>query len=260
MFKFLQKSTLVFLLISSIQSYAQDSIQLNNTWNFKVEPNMMLPHMKGNASVSRLPTIHVSQSPSDFFNHLKFAGMLTFEASNKDWVITSDIVYASLTANVKKDPLVLNGKLTAKQFSFEVGLLRKLTPWLETGISANLVNLKSGFDVNMINPKTGQPLYLDRSISKTWIDPMLVARTKNLPNKKFLYTLTGEIGGFGIGSKFSWQLEGLAGYHFSDLFYVMGGYQIISMDYEKGSNNSNFVYDMDMFGPMIKLGFNFIRM
>ena len=89
---------------------------------------------------------------------------------------------------------------------------------------------------------------------------MLVARTKNLPNKKFLYTLTGEIGGFGIGSKFSWQLEGLAGYHFSDLFYVMGGYQIISMDYEKGSNNSNFVYDMDMFGPMIKLGFNFNRM
>lgn len=256
MFNFFQKNICLILLASSIQTFAQDSIKTDHSWSYKVEPNLMLPHMKGKASVSSLPNIHVSQSPSDFFNHLKFAGMLTFEASNKDWVITSDLIYASLAAHVKKDPLVLNGKLTAKQFSFEAGLLRKFTPWLEAGISVNLVNLKSGFDVNLINPKTGQPVHLDRSISKTWVDPMLVARTKNLPDKKFLYTLTGEIGGFGIGSKLAWQLEGLAGYQFSDLFYVMGGYQIISMDYEKGDNNANFVYDMDMFGPMVKVGFN----
>ena len=110
--------------------------------------------------------------------------------------------------------------------------------------------------MNLINPKTGQPVHLDRSISKTWVDPMLVARTKNLPDKKFLYTFTGEIGGFGIGSKLAWQLEGLAGYQLSDRFYVMGGYQIISMDYKKENSNANFVYDMDMFGPMVKVGFN----
>ena len=256
MFNFFQKSTFLILLASSTQTFAQDSIQPDNSWHFKVEPNMMLPHMKGKASVSRLPNVHVSQSPSDFFEHLKFAGMLTFEAENKDWVITSDIIYASLAANVKKDPLVLDGKLAAKQFSFEAGLLRKITPWLEAGISMNLVNIKSGFDVNLINPISLKPMHLDRNLSKTWVDPMLVARTRNLPNKKFLYNVSGEIGGFGIGSKLAWQLEGLAGYQFSNLFYAMVGYQIISMDYEKGSNNSNFVYDMDMFGPMIKVGFN----
>jgi len=161
MFNFFQKSTFLILLASSTQTFAQDSIQPDDSWHFKVEPNMMLPHMKGKASVSRLPNVQVSQSPSDFFEHLKFAGMLTFEAENKDWVITSDIIYASLAANVKKDPLVLDGKLTAKQFSFEAGLLRKITPWLEAGISMNLVNIKSGFDVNLINPVSlkEQPFY-----------------------------------------------------------------------------------------------------
>ena len=150
----------------------------------------------------------------------------------------------------------MDGKLTAKQFSFEAGLLRKITPWLEAGISMNLVNIKSGFDVNLINPISLKPIHLDRNVSKTWVDPMLVARTRNLPNKRFLYNVSGEIGGFEIGSKLAWQLEGLAGYKFSNLFYAMAGYQIISMDYEKGSNNSNFVYDMDMFEPMVKVGFN----
>jgi hypothetical protein len=94
-------------------------------------------------------------------------------------------------------------------------------------------------------------------VSATWYDPMLIARIKNAPGKKFIYQFRGEIGGFGIGSDFAWQLQAYAGYRFSKLFQVTGGYRIISLDYEKGSGDSRFLYDVDTFGPSIRFGFNF---
>ncbi len=244
------------ILIGSI-SYGQDTIKTNSSWHFKVEPNILFPHMKGKAgSSSALPTVEVDQKAGDFLKHLKFAGMISAEAENENWVITADLLYASLEENVKKAPILYSGKLTAKELMIEAGLLRKIYPWLEAGVSLNLVNLNSSADINVINPTSGNINHFYKSISKTWIDPMIVVRTKSNSNSNFLYSATGKIGGFGIGSDLVWEVEGLLGYRFNHYFYAMGGYQYMSIDYKSGNNNSYLKYDMDTFGPMIKLGIN----
>lgn len=245
-----------FAVFLGIQSYCQDSIDREQKWKFKAEPKLMFPSIKGKAGVWILPVVNVDQSSSDFFSNLKFAGMLAVEASKDDWVILGDVLYASLGTQVQKEPFVTSGELSTQQLSIGVGLLRKLTPWLEVGLMANVNNIEAGFDVNLINPQNGQPLHLQRSISKTWFDPMLVARAKNLPNQKFLYSVSGEIGGFNVGSKLAWQLQGLMGYQISDLFYVLGGYHINDINYEGKSGNTYLHYDMNTQGPVIKLGLN----
>lgn len=226
----------------------------SDDWRYSIEPNMMLPHMSGKAGVGHLPIVEVDQSSGDFFSHLKYGGMLTFEASNDKWVINTDLIYASLAADVKKEPLVFNGHLKARQFNGEVAVLRKISPWLEAGVGGVVTSVKSGFDLTVMNPKTGQLVGLNRTKSQTWFDPMLVVRTMNAPDSKFLYMARGEMGGFGVGSDFSWQLQAHVGYRFSKLFYGLVGYRYMDIKYEKGHGKDYFLYDLNTFGPMIKLG------
>jgi len=86
---------------------------------------------------------------------------------------------------------------------------------------------------------------------------MLIARIHSKSNEKFIYQLRGEIGGFGIGSDFAWQMQAYAGYRFSKLFQITGGYRIISLDYESGSGQNRFMYNVDTSGPVLRFGFNF---
>ena len=96
-----------------------------------------------------------------------------------------------------------------------------------------------------------------RSTSETWVDPFIVARLKSDAAKKFLYQLRADVGGFGVGSDFAWQMQAYAGYRFSKLFQITAGYRILGMDYDKGSGEDRFLYDMDISGAVVRFGFNF---
>jgi hypothetical protein len=52
-------------------------------------------------------------------------------------------------------------------------------------------------------------------------------------------------------------MQAYAGYRFSKLFQATAGYKIISVDYNKGDGDDRFLFDMDTFGPVLRLGFNF---
>jgi hypothetical protein len=96
-----------------------------------------------------------------------------------------------------------------------------------------------------------------KSISKTWVDPIIIGRVKIPAGKKWLFQLRVDIGGFGIGSEFAWQAQLDVGYRFSKLFQLGLGYRFIGIDYEKGSESDRFLYDVDTYGPALKFGFNF---
>jgi hypothetical protein len=96
-----------------------------------------------------------------------------------------------------------------------------------------------------------------KSLTKTWVDPVIIARFRSNPAKKFIYQFRGDMGGFGVGSDFAWQIQAYAGYRFSKLFQLTGGYRVLSVDYNKGSSDNRFLYDMSTFGPVVRFGFNF---
>jgi phospholipid N-methyltransferase len=118
-----------------------------------------------------------------------------------------------------------------------------------------LNSIESGANINVANLGGGTN-NLNKKITETWVDPMIVARIKSRPDKKFVYQLRGDIGGFGIGSELAWEVQAYAGYRFSKLFQLTGGYRVISLDYTKGSGDSRFLYDVNTFGPVIRFGFN----
>lgn len=83
---------------------------------------------------------------------------------------------------------------------------------------------------------------------KGWFDPVVGARII-LPLAKGLYmSARGDVGGFGVGSKFTWQGIGALNWRISN-FSLSVGYRIWDVDYESGSGSSLFRYDVTTKGP-----------
>lgn len=247
------KIVLFFFLFTFI-GYTQEtstSEKKNKSWNYLAEIYLMFPNMSGETAVGIIPPVEVDAGAGDILGKLEMGAMLYFEANNGNWAIGADLLYMKLGQDVVPRMLVTSGKLTMKQLAFEVSGLKRLTPWLEAGLAGRIVNLDVNLDLETINePRNG-------SGSKTWFDPVVVLRSNNTFNEKWLAQLRVDAGGFGIGSDFTWQLQANVGYRFSELFQTTIGYRYIGIDYDNGDGLDRFLYDIDTYGMVVRLGFNF---
>jgi hypothetical protein len=98
---------------------------------------------------------------------------------------------------------------------------------------------------------------LTASGSVGWVDPLVGVRLHHQFAPGWNFVASGDVGGFGVGSKFSWQALAALNYD----FYVhngitwsgMAGYKALYVDYSKGSGLTHFEYNMTMHGPIIGL-------
>lgn len=88
----------------------------------------------------------------------------------------------------------------------------------------------------------------------SWLDPLIGLRLRHQFAPGVDFALSGDIGGFGAGSKFSWQALAALNYEFSKSDTVswsgMIGYKALSVDYSHGSGLTLYRYDMTMHGPI----------
>jgi len=226
----------------------------DNKWGFFIEPYLLFPNMSGFIGIGNLPEAEVDANPGDIFSKLHFGGMLYLEAHNDDWAITSDLLYMNLNQDVTPGILISSGNLDAKQLAWEFAGLYRIVPFLEAGIGGRLNNIQAGLDINRIEIG-GETTPISASISETWLDPIILIRVTGDIKNKWLFQFRGDVGGFGIGSYYSYQAQGFFGYRFTRWFQLTAGYRILGMNYDKGTDENRFRYDMNIFGPTLNLGF-----
>ena len=87
-----------------------------------------------------------------------------------------------------------------------------------------------------------------------WVDPIVGGRVFLDLTDNLSLVLRGDIGGFGVGSDFTWNVAGLLLYDF-DLFgkdaSVVAGYRVLDQDFEDGSGANKFAYDVTTHGPIL---------
>lgn len=221
-------------------------------WHYLTEVYLMFPTMAGEVGVAGIPPVELDADAGSIFSHIKMGAMLYLEATNDDWSITSDLIYMKLGQNVVPTDLISSGEVTMKQYAWELAGLKHITPWLEAGLGGRLVSLYTGIDLQTVHEtnRSGEA-------SKTWFDPIIILRSQGAIKGKWLLQFRGDVGGFGVGSDFSWQVQAYAGYRFCDLFQATIGYRYIGINYDKGEGVERFLYDVDTYGPVVRLGFNF---
>ena len=69
--------------------------------------------------------------------------------------------------------------------------------------------------------------------------------------------MQGDIGGFGAGSQFTWNVEGVFLYCVARFVSLGLGYRALDTDYRRGSGAAKFKFDMLIHGPLLGAVFHF---
>jgi hypothetical protein len=91
-------------------------------------------------------------------------------------------------------------------------------------------------------------LSAEKSVS--WVDPLVFARLRHRFAPGLNFFVSGDVGGFDVGSKFSWQVLAALDYEFcrsrTVTWSAMLGYKALSVDYSQGSGLTHYEFDMTM--------------
>jgi len=234
------------LLVAFTPAHAQDDTAESNRWGFVIAPYLVAPHMNGQITVRDIP-VDVDIGPSEIFDNLDFAFMLYLEMANQDWAIGLDGLYMNLGAKGQTPVTARDAEVDMKQLGITASGMRRVATWAEVGLGLRLNSIQGGLKVAPGQVLPGQ----DVSQTTTWLDPLFVARFIAPLASRWRLGLRGDLGGFGLGSDFTWQVFPFVGYRFSRLFELSVGYRALGIDYETGSGTELFRYDMVIFGPQI---------
>jgi hypothetical protein len=249
----------ICLLLINFSSYNQVTAQTDSTdkkWHYLSDVYLMFVNINGETGVGENLLVPIDADPGDIFSKLKVGAMLYLEAHTDKWAITSDFVFMNLNQEITPGKVFHEGDVTAKQLIWEAAGLYRIAPFIEVGAGARLNILQTEIEArrNVFPAGTEE---VSGSHNATWIDPILITRLSADINDKWLFQFRGDIGGFGIGSDLTWQLQAYAGYRFTKVFQITAGYRVLSIDYDKPANTEEFIFNTKEFGPNIRLGFNF---
>ena len=259
--RYYQTAIIVLMILIALPSMAQEDAKKEKQWNFTAAPYLLMPYMNGNVGLGPA-MVNVDANPGEIFDNLDFGLMLYFEASSDKWVANFDMLYMNLGGNGETPILSRDAGVDIKQLGLTFNGLYRVTEWASVGVGFRVNSIKLGLKVAAV-PGPGpseEDLFpaIDVSITQTWVDPLITARVMTRFNdSNWRLGMIADIGGFGIGSNFAWQVNPFVAYKFSKLFELDLAYRWLSMDYETGSGADYFLYDMVISGPELGLLFHF---
>ncbi|MGV6825446.1 MAG: outer membrane beta-barrel protein, partial [bacterium] len=97
------------------------------------------------------------------------------------------------------------------------------------------------------------PIKRKTHIGDNWVDPF-VGLVADWPiNEFWTIRARGDVGGFGVGSDFTWHAIVTANYNLSERWTLKFGYRHLDIDYD----DNGFVMDLDESGLAFGAGFRF---
>ncbi len=262
------------------------------TWSFRLTPYVWLTALNGSAT-AKGRTVDVSASFVDILEHTKipidlFQVAAFGELRYGRFALLTDLAYMKVGINTDfvKSRAVdrLNASVgaavgaKAEMFIAEFAAAYELARWSGIGSAAATTSfeayaggrawwqrgelqLSATGTVNIGNLTLNRDLTLAANASVNWVDPVVGARVQHRFAPGLDLLVSGDIGGFGAGSKFSWQAIGAVNYEFArcgnSVWSGFAGYKALYADYEKGSGLSAYEYNIIMHGPILGLSVKF---
>jgi hypothetical protein len=206
--------------------------------------------ISGDAQIGNL-ALPVSVSISDLFDALKFGAMAAYRVENDEWSVTGDTTYMSLGWNARGQRGNVSGDLSIDQVTLMATVGRRLSPHVEGLLSLAYFNLSTDLAVRVLNQRQSASRDAD------WIDPLIGLAYAVPFAGKWTYSLRGDIGGYGVGSNFSWQLLTVVRRQNTDRFGWYLGYRALGFDFEDGTGRNYQHYDLTQQGPLAGVSFSF---
>ena len=224
-------------------------------WEFRITPYGWLTAIDGSTGVNGYVS-DVDASFSDIFDVLDMAAALQFEARNGRWGIIADLFYAELSEDATlPGPLATQLDIDFTQFLAEVDLYYRLAEqpegFLDLYAGFRYNNLDLNFDA--VASTRREEIRRNGSADKSWADPIIGLRGQWDINEKWYLSGKGDIGGFGVNSDFTWNLQATVGYNFTPCVSAEVGYRYFDTDYD----DDGFTYDVAHAGLLLGVNIKF---
>jgi hypothetical protein len=230
------------LLLLLVPALAWRDARAEDAAGWSIEPALYvyLPGLTGTVGIGAFDVD--LDSPSDAIWNINFAFMGSVRVGYGPWALTTDVMYGDLG--------VTNGGFSGsvQQLIFEPTLSRRLVPWVEP--LAGVRYMRMSGDIS-------RPFGNLHAVTQGWVDPILGVNFRVPLGDSVDLHFRGDVGGFGIGSKLTWQLFPYVAWRISELVSVQGGYRVLSVDYEKGTGSDRVLFDVIELGPQIGVTFHF---
>ena len=260
-----------FILTTFVPSVTAEEKPAESGWKFQVAPYLWAISMKGNVTVKGLEA-DADVGFKDIWDELNFAVMLAYEARKKHWGLWGNTIYAHLGDSDVEGPLGLtkidptvNALWQGLGATYRLGAWdladnsgkKKVSVTVDTFAGARYTYLNLEIDFKGVFQ--GRFNKVDKN--KSWVEPLIGARTIWDLSERWTVTLAGDIGGVVAGSDFAWNAWGLIGYRFNlfgeDNARVLAGYRALNQDFTDGSGRDKFQWDVTIHGPILGLSIGF---
>ena len=261
-------------------------------WSITVTPYMWAVSLDGYSTVKGRTT-EVNATFIDLVEHCQIPVDLlelsAFAEFRKDrFAVLADVVYTkvrvtpSFTRAVSQDGAVgtlgvsagIKVEMATLELAAAYELARFATPGVPGGTTA--VDIYGGgrawwqsadatFSANLTADYGDLRVNRDRTLTASgevnWVDPLVGVRFRQQFSPTVNLAVSGDIGGFGAGSVFSWQALAALNWDFyatsSVTWSAMIGYKALYADYEQGWGLTRYEYDMTMHGPILGVSARF---
>jgi len=254
------------------------SLPATRPWTLSFTPYSWLAGLNGDVTVKGR-TADVDVGPFKVLEDLDGVPWMSYtEARAGRFALYSDIVYAPLGIDINRvrsfGGLTLDAALglDIEQLIVEAGVVYEIaglgsSTALDVLAGARYWRQDASIHLTLtpMLDRTGLRLSGTRAIARAgdvdWVDPLVGLRLRHrvAPGQELL--LRGDVGGFGAGSEFSWNVVGAysfrIGVYHGTTFSGMLGYRALSVDFEKGSGVNRYDYDVVQHGPIIGLTLTF---
>ena len=241
------------LALAAAPAVAQTPPPAADGWTFIASPYVWFSGLSGEVTLPR-GSESLSADFGDIFESMKFAFMGIFEARRQNFSLVFDLMYLNLQQGV---PVPGGGAFSGGSSRVETTEASVIGLFTLLEQPAGRLELGGGLRAWWLNSeiRLDPGLLPGRSADATtnWVDPVIAARASVRLNDSLSLTGYGDIGGFGVGSEFTWQALATLDWRISERFSASVGYRWVQIDYEASRAN----IDLDMSGPIIGASFRF---
>ena len=232
------KLLLIIITVGLLSVNGQAQYNVDDRLKLEITPYVWMTTMNGDLTING-ETRPINFTFEDFFKFSNLGLNGHIEIKKRRWAILFDYNYVELLKGETNTELVLS----------ELAFAWRLTKGAELIVGGRYFKSEVEFE------------YRDDSDSikkgkQSWIDPIIGGRISWDMTKHLVFITRADIGGFGIGSEFEWNLMTGVGYRLSNITFL-GAYRIWYAKYENGSGDNLFVYDLTTSGPGLAMVIHF---
>lgn len=239
------------VLATALVGHAQTATgqAMDDQWHFSLIPYFWAAGIDGAVSVKGLPEVPVHKSFSDVISDFDIGLLGHFEARKNRWGFGFDLMYLNLGAPVAEENPILG----------PVGIQVEFQQLMTEGLAFYRV-ARGGREDNPAHVDLvvgtryfGTSALLEGDVFQTekqkvhWVDALIGLRFQAPLGSRLSLLGRGDIAG--LGSDFTWNVEGDLALSLSKRWALGAGWRHIDINYDKGDDTDRRLFDIAFDGP-----------